>query len=103
MNKLSFGITVFVVYETFTVAALEACPFPRDEVCVTSPKDCREDQHIERDMSVNASSSPVGIVQMIGGATIIPGSGALTFTTPQQYVDIPQPYYRRAASLYHTT
>jgi hypothetical protein len=103
MNKLTLGITAGVVYEAFTVAAIDACPLPRDQVCVTSPRDCSEDLHIERDMSVNSSTSPVGIVQMIGGATITPGTGALTFNTPQHYVDIPQPYYKRAASLYHTT
>jgi hypothetical protein len=103
MNKLTFGITVFVVYETFTVAALDACPLPRDEVCVNRPKVCREEQHIDRDMTVNASSGAIGIVQMVPGGPIMSDSGALTFTRPQQYIDIPHPYYKRAASLYQTT
>ena len=70
---------------------------------MSSPKVCREDRHIERDMSVNASTSAIGIVQMVPGGPIAPGSGALTFTTPQRYVDIPQPYYKRAASLYYSS
>lgn len=97
MNKLTFGITVFVVYETFTVAALDACPLPRDQVCVTGPKVCREDQHIERDMGITASTSAIGIVQMAPGGPIMP-SGALTLTSPQQYVDVPQPVITRPSA-----
>jgi hypothetical protein len=97
MRKLTLGITASVVYETFTVAALASCPLPREETCVTSPKDCREDQHIEREMTANASTSAVDIVQMSLGGPIMPSSGALTLTRPQEYMPTPQPLITRPA------
>jgi hypothetical protein len=100
MRKLPLRIAACVVYETFTVAALASCPLPRQEICATSPKDCREDQHIEREMTTNVSTSAVYIVQMSVGGPIMPGSGVPAFitTTPQQYTDTPQPFISRPSA-----
>lgn len=95
MNKLLVTISAGIAYETFATSLLVACPLPRDQICATSPKDCREDQHIERDITANSSGTAVGIVLMSTGGPIMPGSGALTLTTPQQYIATPQPFISR--------
>ncbi len=76
------GLAAMAAYESFTVGILAACPLPRDQLCITDGEHCREEYHIEREMTGNSSAIMPPIVSMsFASPNITPGTGSLTLTT----------------------
>ena len=86
MDKRLMAIAAGMTYEAFASTILYACPLPRDQVSATCFKECRDEQHIERDIAVSTANTTATVTVIITAGPIMPGNGALTLTSFPQFV-----------------